>query len=300
VVKLAMTGRPAFFERLRRRFSATPWAATAEAAARLGYVARGSVYISIGLIALLAVAGLTPRAEGALGALEAWGRWPPGLALLWLTGLGLYGFAGWRALQSVFDADRQGRTPKAWASRAGQAISGVVYGSLAVSVFGLIDTIEDLHQADDQEKTRAFVEQALSWPLGEALVLGFGLFILAAGLGSVVRAFVDHFGRDLKCDARTAAWAGALARLGYFGRGLAMLPAGAFMLAAGWHARASEARSLGGALQALLEQPFGEAVLAFVSAGLMAFGAFAFVEAWYRPIRPDAGLAAGRSKSFTG
>jgi len=259
-------------ERARRRFAHTPWGAVAELAARLGYVARGFVYISVGLIALLAVAGLTPRAQGALGALEAWGQWPPGIALLWLTGLGLYGFAGWRALQAVFDADRQGRTPKAWASRVGQAVSGILYGSLAVSVFGLL----------------AFVADMLTWPLGEALVLALGALILAAGVGNVVRAFVDHFGRGLKCDPRTAAWAGTLARVGYFGRGVAMLPAGAFMLAAGWHARASEAKSLGAALQTLHAQPAGDLVLSLIAAGLVAFGAFGFVEAWYRPIRPEA------------
>ena len=287
-----MTVLSRLIDRARRRFTHTPWGAAAELAARLGYVARGAVYISIGLIALLAVAGLTPRAQGALGALEAWGQWPPGIALLWLTGLGLYGFAGWRALQAVFDADRQGRTPKAWASRAGQAVSGMLYGSLAISVFGLLDAIEDLHEADDQAKTRAFVADALTWPLGEALVIGIGLLILAAGLGNVVRAFIDHFGRGLKCDSRTAAWAGMLARIGYFGRGLAMLPAGAFMLAAGWHARAAEAKSLGDALQTLHAQPAGDLVLVLIAAGLVAFGVFGFVEAWYRPIRPEAALNA--------
>ena len=291
MAKLAMTVTSAFVERLHRRFSRSPWAAAAEMAARLGYVARGSVYISIGLVALLSVAGLAPRAQGALGALEAWGEWPPGIVLMWLAGLGLYGFAGWRVLQSVFDADRQGRSPKAWASRAGQAISGLVYGGLALSLFGFLDAIEDLHQADDQEKTRAFVAGLLAWPYGEVLVLGVGVCILAAGLGSVVRAVFARFGASLKCDAQTAAWASVLARIGYFGRGLALLPAGAFMLAAGWHARASEAKSLGGALQTLHHQPLGDAVLVLVAAGLMAFGAFAFVEAWYRPIRPEAGLA---------
>ena len=72
-------------------------------------------------------------------------------------------------------------------------------------------------------------------------MLGLGVFIAGAGIGNMVRAVFGHFGRGLKCDARTAAWAGALARVGYFGRGVAMLPAGVFMLAAGWHARASEA-----------------------------------------------------------
>jgi hypothetical protein len=290
MAKLHMTSRPALLDRLRRRFAKTPWAAAAEVAARLGYVARGLVYVSIGLVALLAVAGLTPRAEGALGALEAWGEWPPGIALLWLTGLGLYGFAGWRALQSMFDADRQGDKPKALANRLGQAVSGLIYGGLAVSVFGLLDTIEDLHEGDDQAKTREFVAHMLTWPQGKALVLGLGVVIVAAGVGNAARAFFDHFGRDLDCDARTAAWAGTLARIGYLGRGLAMLPAGAFMLTAGWHAHAAEAKSLGGVLQTLHRQPLGDTVLTLLALGLVAFGAFGFVEAWLRPIRPEAAL----------
>ena len=80
-------------------------------------------------------------------------------------------------------------------------------------------------------------------------MLRLGVFIAGPGIGNMVRAVFGHFARGLKCDARTAAWAGALARVGYFGRGVAMLPAGVFMLAAGWHARASEAKSLGGVLQ---------------------------------------------------
>ena len=280
----------ALMARWRRRFAAAPWAATAEMAARMGYVARGVVYLSIGLIALLAAAGVAPHPRGALGALEAWSHWPLGNGLLWVTGLGLYGFAGWRALQSVFDADDQGTTPMAWANRAGQAVSGVIYGGLAVSVFGLIDTLHDLRHVGEQAETRAAVAAVMAWPLGSKVVMGAGLFILACGLGNAVRAFVDNFGSTLKCDHRTRSWACRLARVGYFGRGVAMLPVGFFMLAAGWDERALEARSVGSALWTLHAIAFGDVVLALVGAGVVAFGGFAFVEAWYRPIRPEAAL----------
>jgi hypothetical protein len=276
--------------RLRRRFEAAPWAATAEMAARLGYVARGVVYLSIGLIALLAATGMAPHPRGALGALEAWSHWPLGNGLLWVTGLGLYGFAGWRALQSVFDADDQGTTPMAWANRAGQAISGVIYGGMAVSVFGLIDTLHDLRHVGEQAQTRAAVAAVMAWPLGSKVVMGAGLFILACGLGNALRAFVDNFGSTLRCDHRTRSWACRLARVGYFGRGVAMLPVGFFMLAAGWDERALEARSVGSALWTLHAIAFGDVVLALVGFGVVAFGCFAFVEAWYRPIRPEAAL----------
>src|SRR5690242_10700910 len=89
---------PRPLRRALRRFASHPWAATAEYAARLGYMARGVVYLSVGAIALLAVAGAVPHTRDVGGALLAWAQWPAGVALLWLTGLGLYGFAGWRAL----------------------------------------------------------------------------------------------------------------------------------------------------------------------------------------------------------
>lgn len=271
-------------DRLRRRFEHNPWQALGEAAARLGYAARGAVHVSIGLIALLAALDLTPRAEGAVGALEAWGEWRVGVLLLWLVGLGLYGFAGWRALQAVFDVDRRGRSAKALLTRAGQAISGAVYAGMAISVFGLLDALEDLHETDDQAATRAAVAQALEMPFGNLIVMAAGLFVLGAGLGSGFRAVFDHFGRDLDCDRPVRAWAGTLARIGYAARGVALIPAGGLLASAGLHARASEARGLGGALDVLAAQPFGEAMLALIGLGLVAFGLFAFAEGALRPM----------------
>jgi hypothetical protein len=277
--------------RLKWRFSTSPWGAAAEMAARMGYMARGTVYLSIGAIALLAAIGLTPHTRGALGALEAWAHWRLGVLLLWFTGLGLWGFAGWRALQSLLDADRQGRGLTALASRAGQALSGLIYGSMAASIFDLIDALHDIRHHGEQAKTRETVAAVMAWPMGSILILALGAFILACGIGNATRAVVDNFGSTLRCDARTAAWAGKLARIGYFGRGVAMLPVGFFMLAAGWQARAVEARGVGGALWSLHAHTLGDLMLTLVALGLLAFGAFAFVEAWYRPIRPEAAFS---------
>ena len=255
--------------------------------ARLGYVARGVVYFSIGAIALLAALRLAPHPHGALEAVRAWSQWPLGNILLWVLGLGLYAFAGWRAMQSILDADNQGRSPKAIGSRIGQAISGLIYGGLAVSVFDIIDTLHDLRHVSEQVRTREAVAAVLEWPAGSTLVILGGVFIMACGIGNAVRAVLDDFGRTLRCDTRTTAWACLMARFGYMARGLAMLPVGFFMTVAGLHARAAEARSVGAALSALHSRPWGGLALAALAIGFMAFAAFAFVESWYRPIRPE-------------
>lgn len=274
--------------RLAAGFSAAPWSSVAELVARGGYVARGAVYVAVGAVALLASLGLTPHARSTLGALEAWGQWPAGVVFLWLIGLGLYGFAGWRALQSIFDVDRQGASAKGLAARAGQAVSGLVYGGLAVSVFGLLHAQHHLARQSEHVAMAQSVQTALALPFGAVLVIAAGLFILACGLGNMARAAFSHFGRTLECDRGVARWAGTIARIGYFARGVALAPVGFFMVRAGLHARAVEAHDLGGALEALHRQPMGGWLLSLTALGLVAFGVFGFLEAAYRPIRAAA------------
>lgn len=261
---------------------AAPWSALAELACRAGYLARGFIYFSIGTMAVAAALDLTPKAQGSRGVLEAWAHWPFGVLLLWLAGLGLYAFAGWRLLQSVFDADRQGGSLRAIGSRLGQAVSGVVYGALGVSVFGLIDTLKDLTQTDDQVQTRQAVAKVLELPGGELLIAAAGLFILGAGVGNIVQVFGRDFCKPLACDEVMRRWAPWVGRAGYLGRGIAFLPVGSLMLLAGLKARSQEATGIGGALQMMEDQPYGEVLMITVALGLIAFGVFAFIEARFR------------------
>lgn len=269
------------------------WRQGIEIACRAGYAARGFVYLSTGLIALLAAFDVMPTPKGVLAALEAWADWPLGAALLWLTGLGLYGFAGWRALQSLFDADRQGVSPRALACRAGQAVSGVVYGALAIGVFGLIDTLEDLREIDEQAQTRQSIARLMAMPGGEALVMLTGLFVIACGLGNLVQALFRDFCKRLDCRAGLARRAALLGRFGYAARGVVFLPVGASLVFAGWDSRSSEAKGAGAALTDLDRVPMGDGVLFVLALGLIAFGLFALVEARYRTLSLPRALAQG-------
>ena len=63
---------------------------------------------------------------------------------------------------------------------------------------------------------------------------------------------------------------------------------GGFLGLAALHASSSEAHGLGGALQALQQQPYGWVLLALTALGLLAFGLFGLVQARYRHIdAPD-------------
>ncbi|HEX2801064.1 MAG TPA: DUF1206 domain-containing protein [Phenylobacterium sp.] len=276
--------RSRIFTTLAARIGVEPWSGAVELAARLGYIARGCVYLSVGLVALLAALGLTPHARSALGAIEALSGWTAGVALLWFIGLGLCGFALWRGLQAILDVDGQGGAAAGLAARAGQAVSGVVYGGLAVSVFSLLHTARNLRRPSEHAEMVRHIELFLSFQGGGLAVITLGAFILACGVGNMARAVFGHFGRTLACEEALAPWAGTVARIGYFARGLALTPVGFFMARAGLYARASEAHGVGGALETLHRQPMGGLLLGMTAAGLMAFGLFAFIEAAYRPI----------------
>ena len=101
----------------------TPRLATlVEWAARIGYGARGFVYLSAGALTLLAATDRIGAAVGTGGAAGWLAEQPFGRLWLVLLGLGLWAFVGWRVLQAVFDADHEGTDLKGWATRAGQAL----------------------------------------------------------------------------------------------------------------------------------------------------------------------------------
>ncbi|WGM40582.1 DUF1206 domain-containing protein [Caulobacter sp. NIBR1757] len=276
-----------FWSRLpwTRRKPSKP-AVALEWAARAGYAARGFVYLSIGGLAASSAIELARTPTGAKGAIAALAEWPLGQVWAALIAIGLIGFALWRGVQAVFDADRQGSDPKGLASRAGQAISGLVYGALAWSILELLDELEDYGEADETESAQQGAAQLLSLPFGGWLLLIVGVFVLAVGVAGVVQAFRTDFGKRLGCKAGTRRWACWVGRIGYGMRGLAFLPLGLILVRAGWDARASEVRNLGGALQSLEAQPFGSAVLFVTGLGLAAFGLYAVLEALWRRIDP--------------
>lgn len=258
------------------------WLKLLEWTCRAGYAARGFVYVATGLISVLAAIGLAPRPRGPLAALEAWAQWPLGFVLIGFAGIGLWAFAGWRALQSIFDVEGQGAGPHALMVRAGQAISGIVYGLLAASAFSLIDAMAHLHRVDEQAQTGEGIIYLLALPGGEALVIAAGVFVIVCGVGNLMQAVMRDFGRTLECSDAAGRNAAVLGRLGYAARGLVFLPVGLSISLAGLHARSSEVRGAGAALSGLRALPFGDALLGFAGAGLIAFGLFGFVEARWR------------------
>lgn len=253
-----------------------------ELLARFGYAARGFLYVSMGMIALLTAVDLRRSATDGLGAILETADGPLGWLWLCAVGIALAGFAIWRVAQVVLDVDRQGRGLGAVLSRIGQGVSGLVYGALAWSVFEVLDVAE---HAREPNAARQQAEEILGWPGGGLVLLAIGLFVLGCGVGNLIQSLIGDFGKRLGCSASARPWFAGFGRAGYAARGVAFLPLGLFIAEAGLDLDPSQARDFGQALGSLELQPFGSWVLALTALGLVGFGLFALIEARYRRIR---------------
>src|SRR3954447_9044474 len=67
---------------------------------RLGFAARGFVYIMLGVLATRAAFGVGGKVTDKQGAVQEMEKLPFGTFVLWVVGIGLLGYIGWRFAQA--------------------------------------------------------------------------------------------------------------------------------------------------------------------------------------------------------
>lgn len=250
-----------------------PWI---EGSARVGYAAKGVVYVAVGLLAVQAAFG-GRSAEGSEGALRALLEQPFGQSLLALTGIGLICFVLWRFVQAAANPENAGA-----GKRAFYVVSGIVYAGLALEAWRLL-------RGGGSGQGSDAAADAMSRPGGAWLLIAFGIAIALYGVQQVWRGWSADL-RD-RLDLSTVPdgvrpWIRRLGRFGMAARGVVLALLGSFLVVSGWQHEPGEARGIGGVLATIQAQPYGEGVLAVIGAGLVAYGVHSFVSARYRRIRP--------------
>ncbi len=266
-------------ERAARR--AGPWVGRL---ARLGYLAKGVVYLAIGFLALREALGVGGKTTDPTGAMASIGAQPFGGVMLVLLAAGLACYALWKLVQGLLDADGKGSDAHGLLRRVGYVGSAVIHGALsftaAQSILGAEDSSED-----------AAAASALAYqpPLGQILVALVGLGVIGVGLYQLYAAYGAKFREDLRLDLMSDAeerWVTYAGRVGTAARAVAIGLAGAFVLLAAYQSDPSETRSLGAALESLQRQPLGSYMLGTIAVGLLLYGVFMFAIAHYRRIDP--------------
>jgi hypothetical protein len=255
---------------------AAPWV---ERLARMGYAARGIVYVIVGIIAAQAARGK----RGVADQQDVFGeilQRPGGKFMLGLVAVGLLGYSLWRFVEAGLDPEHDGA-----GKRALFAVSGVIHVGLALTAVRMAMG----SSSGGGGGHAGWTAKVLDAPGGRFLVGAAALGIAAYGVVQLVQAYKAKLDKRLDLSPlgpQARSWAVRAARAGLAARGVVFLVLGFFLLQAARQSDASETRGLGGALAALHDTAYGAWVLGLVALGLIGYGVTQLLKARYRRITP--------------
>jgi hypothetical protein len=251
---------------------------------RLGFAARGLLYVVIGFLVIR-----TGRAEDPSGALTVLAE-GGGRTLLYLVIAGFLAYGLWRLSDAAFNIERHEQGSKGMVQRVGAGASGLIHLFLAWQAVRLVQGTGG--GAGGGAEDRA--ETALQLPGGQIMVLLAGLVLLGVGLFQLKKAYKADFLKHLEPSVASQPWARWTGQGGYAARGAVFLISGGFLTAAGFKEQAGEAGGMAEAL-AWLSPPWDTVV----AIGFILFGLYSLIEARFRVLNdvPVDGLASkARSK----
>lgn len=256
--------------------------------ARLGYGAKGVVYLIIGWLAVQVAIGTGGKTTDQRGALQIIAEQPFGKFLLALVIIGLIGFAIWCFLQAWFDTEGKGSDIKGIIGRLGYAVTGVSYALLAFGAFQLVTrTGTSSAPKSTTSSTQDVTAQLLNHSWGVAVVVLLGLIVIGVACYLFANAYTAKFQRRLVLTGlSTQLRRGVifLGRFGYAALGVVFSIVGIFLIVAAVQHNPHEAKGLDSVLRTLVQQSFGPLSLGIVALGLVAYGVYSFVEARYRQV----------------
>lgn len=261
-----------------------------ETAARLGYAAKGVVYATVGLLAILTATGFaTGKLTGTRGAVEALQQNTWGPITLVVLATGLIGFTLWRLAQAILDTEDHGSDARGVVRRLGLVISGGMYAWLAYFTIRLIgDTSGSASSTQERAAT------VMAHDGGQLLVGLVGIGFIAVALYQGWRALSADFKENWKTRQMSATEERAATLISAFGigsRAFAFLVIGGFLSWAAATADPGKARGLNGALTEIAQNTSGQWLVILTGAGLVSYGLYCFVNALFR--RVDVGESGG-------
>lgn len=255
--------------------------------ARMGYASRGIVYVLVGGLAALAAFGQGGQTEGSRGALERVLFAPFGKILLGIIAVGLVGYAMWRTIQAVKDADNHGTDAKGIAIRTGLMVSAITHSLLAFFAATLIFQFGGSSGDSGGGGSQGMASWLMQQPFGRWLVGAVGIIMIGAGIAHAIKGFKAKFHKHFVMPTQTQQWAYPICRFGLVTRGIVFVIVGSFFVIAAYHFNPNEAGGTAEVFTTLRSQVYGQWLLAIVAIGLFAFGLYSLLAAVYRRIDPE-------------
>lgn len=245
---------------------------TVDRVAQVGLVAYGLIHLLIGWMSIQLVLGDHSENPSAGGAFHSLAQRPGGRYLVTAVAVGLFLLVVWRALEAGF-GHRELEGVDRVRMRVASAAQGVVYAALGF--LAAKTAVGDGGSGGEKGLTA----QVMSLPAGPALVVMVGVGILAVAIGLVWFGITEGFADQLATEGKLGT-SGAIylvaGRIGYLAKGAAFAIVGGLVAYAGLTHKPSESGGLDEALQKVIQQPFGPALLVAIGLGIGCFGLFCF------------------------
>lgn len=254
--------------------AAQPWVSRI---VRLGYLAKGVIYILIGVLAMRVAFGLRGgRLTEPGGVLLDILRQPFGVALVTITGIGIVGYAAYYLFEAFADLRNKGSGLEGWLDRSLTIVKSIAYGTIGVQALRL-GLAGDRPRANPEQQAGA----VMSFPLGWILLALIGAGIAIYGVAQIRMAWQGRADDDLDVTRvrREARWVLPLGRAGTAARGAILVMMGSGLALAGARERPSDADGYRDVL--LLLASVNPWLLGAMGTGLLCFGLYQLCHARY-------------------
>lgn len=268
-----------------------------EKLARAGFAARAVTYGLIGGLALMAAFGSGGGTTGQSGALQALADNTLGQIVLFLVGIGLFGYGLWRLTAAGLDLENEGTDKEGIATRLAHAGSGLFHFGLSVYAFMILFGSAG-GSSGGGDGAQSATATLMSAPLGIFLVGLLGVGFVAAAGAQVKKAVKEEYRQHMRVPEHRG-WVNPTIKFGILARAVVFAIIGVFLVVAAVQADPSEARGVGGALSWLQQQAWGGILLGLIGLGLIAFAFYSALQARYRFIPDPEGEARSRLAGAT-
>lgn len=241
--------------------------------ARFGYMAKGFVYVVIGILAFMAAIGVGGKTTDTKGMLISLGSVPFGNLLLWITGIGLIFYIVWVFIKAIKDPKNKGKDVNGLTTRAAYIMSGIIYSGIALNALQIA-----MQAGSGSGNTKQTVSaKLLSQPFGQWLVGIIGLVIIGYGLNELYSGATKKFMNKFilgEMDDHEWKIAKNSGRMGLISRGIVLSIIGFFFIQTALTSDPEQTKGLDGALSEIAQKPFGQWLLGIVALGLLLYGVY--------------------------
>jgi len=243
-----------------------------------GLVARGVLYLLLGITAVQLTVGRSNERADSRGVLHQFAGSGMGTVMLVVLAIGFVALA----LLNVHDAITAGTPddahPKRRIADLGRA---ALYVSLTVAAVAIVTSGRS--GSSSSQKSQTWTAQVLGWPAGQLLVGAVGAAIAIAGIVMIVKGCMGKRHDQASMDEAAPREPGFVEKLGAFGyaaRGVVNIIIGLFVLVAAIDFDPTESVGIDGALKRTLDEPYGDVLVVVIALGLAAYGVYSLARAW--------------------